>query len=78
MVYSLTLPEIATNTWEPPSTVGTGIPETLGRAPVARDLWQWLAILGSLGLVVEWMLFGRARRLFIARTPNANSLRKAS
>jgi len=45
---------------------------------MARDLWQWLAILGCTGLLVEWMLFGRARRLFIARTPNANPLRKAS
>jgi len=78
MVYSLTLPEVATTSWEPPSTVRTGIPEALDRAPMARDLWQWLAILGCTGLLVEWMLFGRARRLFIARTPNANPLRKAS
>jgi hypothetical protein len=26
----------------------------------SRDLWQALAVLGGLGLLLEWLLFGRA------------------
>lgn len=78
IVYSLTLPEVATAVWQPSSSVRTGIPDSLDRAPLARDLWQWLAILGALGLLVEWMLYGRARRLFIARKATSTNLRKAS
>ena len=78
IVYSLTLPEVATTVWHPPSSVRTGLPDALERAPIARDLWQWLTILGALGLLAEWMLYGRARRLFVARKTTPNTLRKAS
>jgi hypothetical protein len=59
-VYSLTLPEMWDATWEVPPGVRRGIPafrETIG---FSRDLWQALAILGGIGLLVEWLLFGRA------------------
>ena len=28
---------------------------------ISRDLWQILAVLGALGLLMEWLLFGRRR-----------------
>lgn len=79
MVYSLTLPEVATTLWKPPATASVGIPASIPGAPIARDLWQWFAIAGAACMVAEWILFGRARRLF--RLPSAvkrMSLRKAS
>lgn len=80
LVYSLTLPEVATAKWIPPTSVRTGVPAALESTPVARDLWQWLALLGGAGLIAEWLLFGRARRLFVKAKPEvaASGLRKAS
>ncbi|MCX6596836.1 MAG: VWA domain-containing protein [Acidobacteria bacterium] len=78
-VYSLTLPDVASGTWKAPPKAVTGVPVALESSPVARDLWQWLALLGGAGLIAEWILFGRARRLFRAgNRPVAPALRKAS
>jgi hypothetical protein len=48
-----------------------------------QDLWPWLALLGGLGLLVDWLLFGRSRlfRLRPGRAAPASSRvrqRKAS
>lgn len=58
VVYSLSLPEVPAALWEPPAQVHRGLP--LHRAVVhsSRDLWPWLAILGALGLLADWLLFG--------------------
>jgi hypothetical protein len=79
IALSLTLPEVATAIWTPPSSARRGVPESMEGSPVARDLWQWLALAGGFGLLLEWWLFGRARRLFRVVTPRqATPLRKAS
>ncbi len=57
-IFSLTLPNVATTRWTPKSTLA-GVPSRpslLDRAPV--DLWRWLAVLGGLGFLVEWLLYG--------------------
>jgi hypothetical protein len=78
-VFSLTLPDVAANFWQVPETVRQGVPRELEAPAVARDLWQWLAFLGGAGLLAEWLLFGRARRLFLARGASpAAAWRKAS
>ncbi len=59
-VYSLTLPEMWDATWDIPSSARRGIPAFRETVSISRDLWQALAILGGLGLLVEWLLFGRA------------------
>jgi hypothetical protein len=59
-VYSLTLPEMWDATWEIPPGVRHGIPAFRETVGFSRDLWQALAILGGIGLLVEWLLFGRA------------------
>lgn len=83
-VFSLSLPEVADRAWTPPANVRTGVPGAFERA-FSRDLWQILAILGALGLAIEWWLFGR-RRMLAPATDNqqaasaapAPSLREAT
>ena len=64
-VHSLSLPEIASTTWEPPRSAFRGLPGPIERA-VSRDLWQYLAVLGAIGLLVEWLVYGRARTRAVA------------
>jgi len=56
-VHSLSLPEIASMNWEPPRSAFRGIPGGFERA-VSRDLWQYLAVLGAIGLLIEWLMYG--------------------
>lgn len=77
-VYALTLPQVTQNVWTPPANARVGVPESLGGGPIARDLWQWLALLGALGLAAEWWIYGRARRRFQASARPPVKLRKAS
>ncbi len=67
-VLSLTLPDIGQAEWKPAAGISTGVPSTRSFAPTAIDLWQWLAILGGLGLLTEWLLFGR-RPVWQSRKP---------
>jgi hypothetical protein len=64
-VHSLSLPEVASTTWQPPRSAIRGIPGQIERA-VSRDLWRYLAVLGMLGLLIEWLLYGRAKRRMAA------------
>jgi len=63
LVYSLTLPELWETKWEPPPGVKRGVPNFRESVAASHDLWQGLAALGGLGLLLEWVLFGRASRL---------------
>ncbi|MBV9406850.1 MAG: VWA domain-containing protein, partial [Acidobacteriaceae bacterium] len=60
-VLSLTLPEIAEFDWNPRAGTLSGLPASSHLGPNVTDLWQLLAVLGGLGLLIEWMLFGRRR-----------------
>jgi hypothetical protein len=60
-ILSLVLPEIATQDWNVPPTVAHGLPGFSTAGASAIDLWQMLACLGGLGLLLEWMLFGQQR-----------------
>jgi hypothetical protein len=60
VVYSLTLPEVGEVPWTAPEGVRQGVPRVAaGGASFQMVLWPWLALLGLLGLLTEWMLFGR-------------------
>ncbi|MGE5648412.1 MAG: vWA domain-containing protein [Acidobacteriota bacterium] len=61
MVYSFTLPELADAKWTPPAGTRRGIPAPASEQAAFAELWPWLAALGALGLVFEWILFGRSR-----------------
>ena len=80
-VYSLTLPDVGDTMWKPPPNVRRGIPRASEAGSSATDLWPWLALLGGIGLFVDWLLFGRSRafRLRAAKMMSKPfSLRKAS
>jgi hypothetical protein len=82
-LYSLTLPDVAEAVWKPPATVRRGIPRSSEQASPPQDLWPWLAALGGLGLLLDWLLYGRSR-LFrirpssIVNWPRRSQERKAS
>jgi len=73
-VYSLSLPEVADADWTVPQAVRRGLPGGFAEA-VSRDLWQILAVLGALGLLAEWLFFGRNR---LAQGPVAGSATRPS
>jgi hypothetical protein len=60
--YSLTLPELADTRWTPPPTARRGLPHFAATAEAVTDLWPWLALLGGLALLAEYLLFARFRR----------------
>lgn len=76
-VLSLTLPDIAQLEWKPPANSASGLPISARFRPAAIDLWQSLALLGGLGLFMEWMLFGR-RRVLAWRKPALPHARPAA
>jgi len=61
LVYSLTLPQPGDVIWTPVKAKHGLTP----RAPLeaaATDIWQWLAILGGLCLLADWIFFGRMQK----------------
>jgi hypothetical protein len=79
LVYSLTLPQPGDVVWKP-SNAKFGLPGRAPAEPAARDIWQWLAMLGAAGLIADWILYGRMQRRAATATRSAReaSLRKAS
>lgn len=79
LVYSLTLPQAGDVVWKP-SNAKHGLPGRAPTEPASRDIWQWLAVLGGLGLVADWILYGRKQGGAAAPTHTARGVlwRKAS
>ena len=61
MVYSLSLPDVGEAVWRVPANVPKGVPRAVVGDAAPRDLWPWLALLGGIGLLVDWLLYGRSR-----------------
>jgi hypothetical protein len=61
-LYSLSLPELGEARWMAPADAKVGIPHFTQILDTSSDLWPWLALIGALGLLVEWILYGRFRR----------------
>jgi hypothetical protein len=61
-LYSLSLPELWDTKWTAPPDTRAGIPHFTQILDTSADLWPWLALAGALGLLVEWILYGRFRR----------------
>ena len=64
LVYSLTLPQPGDFVWKP-SNVKRGLPPRRALEPASIDIWQWLALLGGLGLLLDWILYGRMRTRYV-------------
>ncbi|MBZ5634738.1 MAG: VWA domain-containing protein [Acidobacteriia bacterium] len=60
-VYSLTLPDVGEEVWRVPAGVHKGVPKAILSEAAPRDLWPWLALLGGIGLLADWLLYGRSR-----------------
>jgi len=80
LVYSLTLPDVGDAVWKAPAAVHRGIPRATGDGVSSTDIWPWFAVLGALGLLVDWLLFGRSRafRLRASKAAIGSIWRKAS
>ncbi|HEV1287542.1 MAG TPA: VWA domain-containing protein [Bryobacteraceae bacterium] len=80
VVYSLTLPDVGESLWRAPATVHRGIPRAVGNSVSTTDIWPWFAVLGAVGLLLDWLLFGRSRayRLRAAKSVVGSIWRKAS
>ena len=81
-VYSLTLPELWDAKWGAPAGVRRGLPGFRTATVLSRDLWELLALLGGVGLLAEWLLYGRSegrmRRLGARLAVLRPGIRKAS
>jgi von Willebrand factor type A domain len=78
LVYSMTLPQPGDVIWTP-TNVKRGLPGRGPTEPASRDIWQWLAVAGGLGLLADWILYGRKRSAAPASNTARNVLwRKAS
>jgi hypothetical protein len=80
-IYSLSLPEMGDTKWKTPPDAKKGLPTFRENIQAVHDTWRIFAILGGLGLLTEWLLFGRLERVMVharnlLRWPA--SLRKAS
>ncbi len=59
----LNQPQVPVTAWEPPDTVLRGLPSAIAFAGQSWLPWPWLAALGALLLLYDWIRFGRGRRL---------------
>jgi hypothetical protein len=66
-LYSLTLPQLGDTRWEPPADAAKGIPRASQVLDASTDIWPWLALAGLAGLLAEWILYGRFRRVLRSR-----------
>jgi len=53
------LADVAEEVWTPTGGSATGLPSSRAPIPADVDLWKWLAFLGGLGFLADWLLFGR-------------------
>jgi hypothetical protein len=75
-LLSLTLPGVGEFTWKPPSNAPHSIPGRTLLGASSFDLWRWLALAGALGLLLEWLIYGRQRPWTIARFTMGNAREK--
>ena len=79
IVCSLTLPQPGDVLWQP-ARAKQGLPGRPSPEPASRDLWPWLAAAGALGLLADWLLFGRrgVARISSSQPAGRKLWRKAS
>lgn len=84
LLYALTLPDLAEAAWQLPAGIKKGVPSGSFTEAASTEIWPWLAIAGALGLLIDWILFGRNRAVRLtmkaipANLPWKRETRKAS
>jgi len=76
-VYSLTLPDPGDAAWRAPQNVHRGVPRASVSEASVTDFWPWLALLGGLGLLADWLLFGRSRAFRLSASKVASRMQTA-
>jgi hypothetical protein len=61
-VYSLSVPALAVDQWDPPPDVARGVPPARAPEPAGRRVWPWLALLAWAILAGEWIRYGDWKR----------------
>jgi hypothetical protein len=64
-IYSLSLPEMGDTKWKAPADSKKGLPSFRDTVQSVHDTWRIFAILGGLGLLIEWLLYGRLERVMV-------------
>jgi hypothetical protein len=64
-IYSLSLPEMGDTKWKTPVDAKKGLPSFRDTVQSVHDTWRIFAILGGLGLLIEWLLYGRLERVMV-------------
>jgi hypothetical protein len=64
-IYSLSLPEMGDTKWKAPADAKKGLPSFRDTVQSVHDTWRIFAILGGLGLLIEWLLYGRLERVMV-------------
>jgi len=64
-IYSLSLPEMGDTKWKAPAGAKKGLPSFRENIQSVHDTWRIFAILGGLGLLIEWILYGRLERVMV-------------
>jgi hypothetical protein len=65
-IYSLSLPEMGDTKWKAPPDAKRGLPSFRDTVQSVHDTWRIFAILGGLGLLIEWFLYGRLERVMVS------------
>lgn len=76
--YALTLPEMWDRKWKAPADSLNGIGPAQGVVKPQKELWPWLAVLGALCLLADWILLSGPRRARESPTAIRAPLRRAS
>jgi hypothetical protein len=66
LIYSTALPEVPDASLELPPGTREGLPSRMAGAVFSQDIWHWLALLGGIGLLAEWLLYGRSRKRLLS------------
>jgi len=73
-VYSLTLPDVGDVAWSPPANAARGVRRGATAAAAPPTPWPWLALAGGLGLLVDWILYGRRSIVRLTARTDSSSL----
>ncbi|MCP5119309.1 MAG: hypothetical protein GY953_51565, partial [bacterium] len=61
LVFSVTLPDVPTEVWEPPGEAAQGVPPAMAATASSYSLWRWLVLAALVVLLVEWLVYGRRK-----------------